>query len=120
MTTDYVPALRTLPLRFFLIEELIDAIRFDVIKVINHTHVKKSLIAFIDIQQFFARESPTFITIAYFPIEKQWASFLQKSAFLIPGSATGAVRYSDSRLLHVIFSREIPAAYCAIHPARSN
>jgi hypothetical protein len=71
MTTDYVPALRTSPLRFFLIEELIDAIHLYVIKVINHTHVEKSLIAFIDIQQFFAGEFPTFITIAYFPVEKQ-------------------------------------------------
>jgi hypothetical protein len=71
MTTDYVPALRTLPLRFFPIEELIDAIRFDVIKVTNHTHVEKSLIAFIDIQQFFAGEFPTFMTRGYFPVEKQ-------------------------------------------------
>ena len=96
------------------------AIHLYVIKVIYHTHVEKSLIAFIDMQQLFAGESPTFITIGYFPVEKEWASFLQKSAFLIPQSATGAVRYSDSRLLYVMFSREIPAAYCAIHPARSN
>ena len=71
MTTDYVPALRTPPLRFLIVEELLDAIHLYVIKVINHTHVEKSLIAFIDIQQFFAGEFPTFKTIGYFPVEKQ-------------------------------------------------
>jgi hypothetical protein len=71
MTTDYVPALRTSPLRFLIVEELLDAIHLYVIKVINHTHVEKSLIAFIDMQQFFAGESPAFITIGYFPVEKQ-------------------------------------------------
>jgi hypothetical protein len=70
MTTDYVPALRTSPLRFLIVKELLDAIHLYVIKVIDHTHVEKSLIAFIDMQQFFAGEFPTFITIGYFPVQK--------------------------------------------------
>ena len=71
MTTDYIPALRTSPLRFLIVQESLDAVLLDVFKVINHTHVEKSLIAFIDIQQFFAGEFPTFKTIGYFPVEKQ-------------------------------------------------
>jgi hypothetical protein len=70
MTTDYVPALRTSPLRFLIVKELLDAIHLYVIKVIDHTHMEKSLIAFIDMQQFFAGEFPTFITIGYFPVQK--------------------------------------------------
>jgi hypothetical protein len=70
MTTDYVPALRTSPLRFLIVKELLDAINLYVIKVIDHTHMEKSLIAFIDMQQFFAGEFPTFITIGYFAVQK--------------------------------------------------
>jgi hypothetical protein len=71
VTTDYISALRTSPLRFLIVQESLDAVLLDVFKVINHTHVEKSLIAFIDMQQFFAGEFPTFMTRGYFPVEKQ-------------------------------------------------
>ena len=92
----------------------------NLIKVINQTHAKKCLTAFVNMFQVFTGKLFAFITEFHFVVQKQFASFLEKRALLVSRSATLTVSHSYSLSSNIIFQSKIVTTNTTIHTTRRN
>jgi len=84
-------------------------------EIINQTHAKKRSVAFVDVFQVFAGKLFAFITELYLLVQKQLASFLEKSALFVSRSAALTIWDFQSFLFNIMFQSKVAAANIAIH-----
>jgi hypothetical protein len=66
----HLPTFGALPSFLFFVKELFDTFLLDIFKVFDNAHPEKSLVAFIDMMESFAREIPAFKAELYLSIQK--------------------------------------------------
>jgi len=74
----------------------------DILQVGNHAHPEIRSVSIVQVLEVFAGEITAFIAVSHLIGKQQLASLLQESTLLIPWSAAGTIRHSDSLALQTM------------------
>ena len=106
------------PLRFLSLEERIDALVSDTVKILDLAHSELRPVPLVDGRKRFTRESRALVAVLHLVLPEQDAFLLQERTGLVPWSTPYAIHHPDALALDVMCDREICCAHIAVHAAR--
>jgi len=119
MAAYYTATLRASPLLFLSFKESINTVISDVFQVINHAHMVKSAVAFVESLQPMAGEILAIVAKSHKPFPQQF-TLPSVVTILVARQAAGAVRLPKPLLLQVVLHRQVAGAQAAVHPTGSD
>jgi hypothetical protein len=120
MAAYYLTALRATPSGGFFFQKIRGAFLFYILKVLDHAHVVKSAIAFVERFKPAAGKFLAFVAEPHQPFPQQFATFFHEGAVLSAWQTTGAVPLAEAFFLQVVLHGQITGAQSTVHPAWSD
>jgi len=117
VTTDYPVAIGALPFSSLRDQEFLNAVLFDVFKVLDHTHVVMCSVTVVKVLQVSARKIRTFKAILDLIFQKQLTAFSKKCTLLSSRPTTCAIRHPAPFSFDVILQSEAATADRTVHAA---